>query len=82
MLSSTLELRRQPPQCFLYETCDRLVETALEDCPIGRENTIGGLLPDKATVVMSRTQHSFLDNITLLGASVVADVNMTKLDEF
>jgi len=32
---------RQPPQCFLYETCDRLVEPALEDCPIGKENTIG-----------------------------------------
>jgi len=32
---------RQPPQCFLYETCDRLVETAAEDCPIGKENTIG-----------------------------------------
>jgi len=32
---------RQPPQCFLYETCDRLVEAALEDCPVGRENTIG-----------------------------------------
>ena len=46
-LSSTLELFRQPPQCFLYETCDRLVEAALDDCPIGRENTIGGLLPGK-----------------------------------
>merc|ERR1719234_1420008 len=44
--SSTSSIRRpqknrQPPQCFLYETCDRLVEPALEDCPIGRENTIG-----------------------------------------
>ena len=41
MLKSILVLFRQPPQCFLYETCDRLVEPALEDCPIGRENTIG-----------------------------------------
>ena len=32
---------RQPPQCFLYETCDRLVEPAMEDCPIGKENVIG-----------------------------------------
>jgi len=32
---------RQPPQCFLYETCDRLVEAATADCPIGKENTIG-----------------------------------------
>jgi len=32
---------RQPPQCFLYETCDRLVEPAAEDCPIEKENTIG-----------------------------------------
>ena len=26
---------RQPPQCFLYETCDRLVEAAKPDCYIG-----------------------------------------------
>ena len=26
---------RQPPQCFLYETCDRLVEAAEPDCYIG-----------------------------------------------
>lgn len=32
---------RQPPQCFLYETCDRLVETATPDCPVSKENTIG-----------------------------------------
>ena len=32
---------RQPPQCFLYETCDRLVEEADEDCYIGKENVIG-----------------------------------------
>ena len=41
VLKSILVFCRQPPQCFLYETCDRLVEPALEDCPIGRENTIG-----------------------------------------
>ena len=27
---------RQPPQCFLYETCDRLVEAAKTDCYIGQ----------------------------------------------
>ena len=27
---------RQPPQCFLYETCDRLVEQADADCYIGK----------------------------------------------
>ena len=32
---------RQPPQCFLYETCDRLVEKADGDCYIGKENVIG-----------------------------------------
>ena len=32
---------RQPPQCFLYETCDRLVEVASKDCYIGKENVIG-----------------------------------------
>ena len=32
---------RQPPQCFLYETCDRLVEKAQPDCYIGKENVIG-----------------------------------------
>ena len=32
---------RQPPQCFLYETCDRLVEKADADCYIGKENVIG-----------------------------------------
>ena len=32
---------RQPPQCFLYETCDRLVEKADSDCYIGKENVIG-----------------------------------------
>ena len=28
-------MNRQPPQCFLYETCDRLVEAAQSDCYIG-----------------------------------------------
>ena len=30
---------RQPPQCFLYETCDRLVEAAQPDCYIGNRSS-------------------------------------------
>ena len=36
---------RQPPQCFLYETCDRLVEAAQSDCYIGKNNVVLLLSP-------------------------------------
>ena len=33
-------MNRQPPQCFLYETCDRHVESAQPDCYISKENVV------------------------------------------
>ena len=53
---------RQPPQCFLYETCDRLVEAAQADCYIG--NNILTLL---CYYIIGNNQHSL--NIDKLVAS-------------
>jgi len=38
--SNEVDARKQPPQCFLYDECNRRVLAATDKCPLNKENTV------------------------------------------